>query len=360
VTTSLRLLALAPIVALLVGCAAPTPEGTDSAGPTPEPSMSEALPPAAPSVLPFDCADIGTTDAWNRLLGFSGLQPSDVVVSPFSEANLRQRGVGWCSWRSEEPYANVAVTVYLGEGRADVPLVPEWTGALGVPDSAVTCLELANHCEAAAVVGGYSLHAYAAPSAATLDGRADALTEFLAPAVSALQASPAPEAWQLTSDGWPAVGDCAAIAAASDVAAAAGASEMEIDDITGITEDRDLPRDLTASWGETSCRWRAPNSASAEVFLVDLVLLAGGAWLWRDLVPAASTGVIDEVAIHGADDAAFVCPTEEGCTLMLRFGPDVAHLDGSQDADVYGGLHLERDQLLALAATLAPALAGLG
>jgi hypothetical protein len=350
---------IAVLGVLLAGCAEPASQPQPSATtPAASPTATEqVLPAGAGAVLPFACDEILDPATWDRVAG--GAMPTEPAATVFGEAIGRTRGQDSCSWYRADPYTNVRVSVYLRDETGEDPIAGGWTGEFGVADSAMRCDAdpMGAGCHAQAVVGDYYLSTYFHGRATTVAAAKADTRNLFAPVIAALQQSPAPEVWSMPADAWPAIVDCAALDAAGDISGAAGVAGMTVSDVIGQSEDGTTPRDVFAAWGETRCEWAAPDpDADPAIALAQFHVLAGGGWLWRDLVPNAGSGTLETVDIAGADDAALECPAPDDCHLVLRFGPNAAFVDGTQKL-VYGpGVALTRDQLLALGEELSAAV----
>lgn len=333
------------IGALIAGCSEPSTTVAPPESPTPAPSPS--LPAAAPEVLPFECSEVMDPAAFERITRTS-LPESNEPGGAFFEMLTRQIGHGTCSWYRSDPYANVRIFAEIagpGAVSAESGGCADTSGTSGWVD-----------CSRTTVLNGYRVSTYLGGAFTMTIAEAEAAEhELFAPAFAALAAEPAPAAWTVPDGAWAPIVDCLAVDAQAEVSVATGVPAMTVADVTGEGEDGTVPRVESAAWGLTVCRWRADDPDTAAVPWVDVEFVAGGGWLWRDLIPSAAPGTIEPVEVAGADVAAFECTDDEACALLLGFGVNSVRISGTRDLS-YQGLALTREQLAALADTLAPVI----
>ena len=292
-----------------------------------------AVAPVPEYPVPLECAVALPESTIESVYGFA-VPERETELDPFAVAQLRQSGTHSCAWASESPYALVYLTVQREGAARHVALDPDviWDGSFGLPESRMSCkADGYVQCQAYALVGDYLVHMYAGLASAGSADPVAALHTLFDPALDTLASAPVPGRWERAEGDWPLVVDCAAIGSAVDLGAAGGLPGMPVRDVTGSDEGSlaPMPRDLAAIGGATSCWWTPPHGeapAGAAVDRIFVATLAGGAWLWEELLPS-TTAAVEELDIPGADDAALVCGIR--CAVYLRYGTNVASVAGS-------------------------------
>ncbi|KQO48062.1 hypothetical protein ASG28_11905 [Frigoribacterium sp. Leaf415] len=332
----------------------PTPTVTPTATPRPTPTVAPVVAPV-PSA-PIDCATLA-----------SGVRMDLFIPSPVqgrvgllrtSDAALLESGVLRCEWGSaEQPYSRVHISVSSDRdsGLTSVDgLRTTGSTRAGVGEaSAMICSEYG--CDASFVAGPWWVEFSSSDVDATSDTvstetRAANTIVALSSVASQLDGLSATSPWTRPGSSWNQVDGCEALAPEAPLSEILGSPRLEgpqtlhRDDLSGIVgaADRSL-----------ACFWSTPYLESApvsEIADVTVSLSPGSGWA-VEAVDSMASLERSPVSVAGADEAEYVCVSDEGSACSVNVVTDGSWLQVS--ASDVGETNLQAQLVAAAEAILA-------
>jgi hypothetical protein len=337
------------VVALLAGCAAPTPTHPHTAG-TPTPSRTPAAASAPGSRVPIGCADLLGTSNVRALAGANASVELDERSAPTSLTEIAQQQYGGeeCVWDGDATGTSATPSAYLSldvapDAKADFETAftalmsstasdpaLRYTQNIAGDESGLWCaadLDVLGAdapsltCDAEMLVDDYWVSIGIGNIAGiTRSQLTDGLTASLRRIASGLHAAGAPKttAWRPPETTPPAF--CSDLASTATVRAIMGAPDLAVYPAGTWTV---YASRVGLDGRHALCYWSSPTAGT-----VDVELLAGGAWGIPGLKPNLGDSVVQSVSpvtVPGATSALLGCGSGS-CTAFLAVGPTAVEL----------------------------------
>lgn len=318
---------------VLAGCTAAPPAASPSAAPTPRPTVTSSPESIPQSRFDLDCAGLVDADALAATFDVTGpvtewRPPLGGIATTFTtrgDLAIIQAGALVCEWGVADS-ADPSLVVQVLPAAADLSGLGDAVVASPVaPDARESCGEREDllGCALWIPTGGLTVVvAVASP------GIADELTAFTDEArglatdiVTVVSASEVAEPWEPAEAPLAAPTSCSGLIEDGSRLEALGTLTADAT-LSSIVDP--LARGALAEVGGLACTW------SAELGLLEIVMLPGGAWAWDEFPPRTTDGIEftprdglgDEAATAVGQGEALVDVLAGGTWLSIRGDTD--------------------------------------